>query len=321
MPADNEPTVPSIENEGEIEVRGYSERGMINALVYEMRYGGDSLGRLREILGLCRFPNSAVQPDLAEIRGAKIRIEQSFSDFGDLDLLILLDGRVKQAFFIEAKVKTYQSRHWRVAAEWRAFTEMLRKSQVPKSNLFVQLYRKLRLAHRACHPDDPPAADGISRRWLVGDNAIVRRAAEELSDYCGNMWFVGLIPDPVSAEADVIACLRSVGRYVHPTLPAWDATRWGYLLWERVEQACRACPERWPETLLNFGYNRGQVYEGPLAVADAPDRPPPPGSAVTWNAAPHGPASAVVVRRGRHNTRIRLTDGREAVVPHGELQW
>ena len=220
----------------ELELRGYSERGMVNTLLHEIRYGTHPIEQLRGVLGLCEFPDPHQRPDFTLFRAAKVRVEQSFSDFGDLDVLVLLDGPSRQSVFIEAKVKTFQTRQWRIAAEWTAFTEMLRKRELPGSNLFVQLYRKMQLVRKAPSPDAVIPPDGVAQRWSLGENGVVQRAAAELAPYCGEPWFVALVPD---TRENVETCYSQADSYRHQGLPSWGTERWGYMLWRDLETYCR----------------------------------------------------------------------------------
>ena len=168
---EDEPTpVPSPEVEGVIqmevsmsslEARGYSERGMINAMCYEMKYSAKGVQLLRDFLKLRTFPCSS--PDFDNFQSATFIIEQSFSDFGDLDLLILLDGARKQAVLLEAKVKTYQSNYWNIHAEWAAFKQVPQDT-VPTANLFIQLYRKMRLVRKLRNSGENLERDAILPR-------------------------------------------------------------------------------------------------------------------------------------------------------------
>ena len=96
-------------------------------------------------------------------------------DFGDLDLLILLDGKPKQSVLLEAKVKTYQKRTWSISEEWTIFQEILRNTR-SVSNLFVQLYRKMRLIRKVQCPGVPLQKDAIATRWSLGQNKIVKKS-------------------------------------------------------------------------------------------------------------------------------------------------
>ncbi|MDD5689578.1 MAG: hypothetical protein PHQ76_04795, partial [Caldisericia bacterium] len=70
-----------------MEIIGYSERGLINSLCYELKYSQNNLQLLNNLLSSVSFPYiSGVNFNIAEV---KILIEQSFSDFGDADIVLL----------------------------------------------------------------------------------------------------------------------------------------------------------------------------------------------------------------------------------------
>jgi len=123
-----------------MEILGYSERGIINSLFYEMKFSKNNLKLLNDFFSLVSFPYRAVTFQISDV---KILIEQSFSDFGDADAVILVNNQGdKQAIFIEAKVKTSQGK-WSIYDEFEKFKRGVPKSEPPKgfsSNLFVQLY-------------------------------------------------------------------------------------------------------------------------------------------------------------------------------------
>ena len=70
-----------------------------------------------------------------------------------------------------------------------------------------------------------PAADisrdDISRRWSLGDNDVVKRAAAELASYYLDPWFVALVPD---SRENVERCITEANHYHRPGLPAWDTS-------------------------------------------------------------------------------------------------
>lgn len=310
-----------------LEVRGYSERGMINALFYEMRYSRNGLCLLKDLLGLCSFPNAAEAPCLGEVSDAKVRIEQSFSTFGDLDVLVLLDGAPKQAVFIEAKVKTVQKNEWKVEKEWMTFRQILKKLEADPtigawkkpmpSNLFVQLYRKLRLVRRVSDRDSMPEPDLIDASFDLGQNTIVRDAAKELANYCKRSWFVAILPDSPE-RLKLFFTNQFNGFPPQANLPEWtpeNINRWGYLTWEDIQKHCKNRQDEWPETLANFDYNYGQIFADP--DLEQPDELPP--GARNWVNADGIPETVLIIRRGRLNTRIRRRNGETPLVPNGEL--
>jgi len=300
-----------------LEIRGYSERGMINTLFHEMKYSPNGIDLLRDFLQLCEFPGMVTKPDFDRFSGAKIRIEQSFSDFGDLDVLILVEDEPKQAIFIEAKVKTYQSRHWSIQSHWDAFTQFSPR-QILTSNLFVQIYRKMRLVEKVRSSAGSLVPNIVSRRWSLGENDIVKKAAIELAPYCDQVWFVALVPGPTIGLQNFFS---DVGKEPAPhNLEGWDTSRWGYLSWEDLEAHCRRNVMDWPETCASFDYNQGQIFNEGLPGNVGPNLPPPPGSAVTW-LSPNGPELVAVKRRGTTNTRVVHKDGTTTRVPNAQLTW
>ena len=82
------------------DLRGYSERGMINAIAYEIALAQDGNSLCSDLLSECTFPHSGAQ--VGTVSEVRLRVEQSFSDFGDMDLLLLLKSQEPHAVFIEA---------------------------------------------------------------------------------------------------------------------------------------------------------------------------------------------------------------------------
>jgi hypothetical protein len=72
-----------------LRIIGYSERGITNSLFYEISYSSQPVSLLEKLLSLVRFPYVGQQS--IQISSAKILIEQSFSDFGDADVVLLTE--------------------------------------------------------------------------------------------------------------------------------------------------------------------------------------------------------------------------------------
>ena len=169
------------------DLRGYSERGMPNALFYDMRAGADDaerLARLQAFLSLCRFPCRDQPYPLRDVRfgGGRVRIEQTFSGFGDPDVLILLDEQGESiqghSVFLEAKMKTAQRSVWSIREEWQRF-RILRRLGQSEPNLSIQLDAKARLVNSLQLLLGIPATPGAGP--ALGDNPVVLRAAKELT--------------------------------------------------------------------------------------------------------------------------------------------
>jgi hypothetical protein len=109
-----------------VTLRGYSERGMVNALCNDICRewdGNTEMEVLKAFLDLCEFPLLGDKPDFSGLKEATLIVEQSFSDFGDLDLLILLDYRDgrKRAVLAEAKVATDTGNPVTIQDQWDDF--------------------------------------------------------------------------------------------------------------------------------------------------------------------------------------------------------
>lgn len=289
---------------------GYSERGMINALCYEMCYSPDSLRLVREFLNLFTFPFS--KPDFEGVESATFVVEQSFSDFGDLDLLILLNGSKKQAVLLEAKVKTSQTNDWSIVPQWAAFCD-LPKATAQTSNLFMQLYRKMRLIEKIRSDSEAVEPNDRMPRASLGQNLVVASAVEQLKPYCSQTWFVALVPENKDRAQQFFE--RELPKPIDA--PGWDHRTMGFVTWEEVEEHMLERPEDWPHTLQNFERNKGQIY-GP-AVQAVEQRPPPPGSPVSWLSGSEC-KTGVVKNRGRLNTRVALTDSASEKVANNLLE-
>lgn len=298
-----------------LKVFGYSERGMLNALFYEMKYStrGDQL--LRDFLGLCEFPFETPKPDFTQVQAATIIIEQSFSDYGDLDVLLLLDdvsGR-KRSVFIEAKVKTSQRGSWLITDEWSKFRSAIQHpSGKSDPNLFVQLYRKLQLVRHT--RGEKPVADAVSGLWRIGKNSVVLKAVDLLAPYADDARFLALVPDSPEAVSRFYAGeLRSFSSSPPTTLPAWDTMRWGYLTWSQVEDHCGQHSADWANTVANFDYNGDQIHGGfklpPTSAREEgitqPPLPPAHPPALLDICELNGGRRVVIVKPGTNNHRYR----------------
>jgi len=245
-----------------MEIIGYSERGLLNSIFYEIKYSPNSSRLLNELLHIFSFPYHKTEFDAENF---KVLIEQSFSDLGDSDALLLMDGfRGKQSIFVEAKVKPSQSRYWSIEEEFSAFREEFEK--VSSSNLFAQLYFKHRLVRELQKGDDdwhrmeldfPESLLSVSRRnRKIGSNEIVLKAVELLRQYCNEAYYVAVVPEDDSKlryfHEDVLRNFKSDG------FPEWDVGNWGYVSWKRIEDFCRNHDMR--NALSVFEFNKGQIY-------------------------------------------------------------
>jgi hypothetical protein len=257
-----------------MDILGYSERGIINALFYEMKFSQDNLQLLNDFLSLVSFPYRTVN---FQISDAKILIEQSFSDFGDADVVLLVNNQGdKQVIFIEAKVKTFQG-SWSIRKEFEKFKEGIAKQESPKgfsSNLFVQLYFKTKLI-KALKSDSIQLEEGVQfpecllkkdrkthKRVIlrkIGENEVVLEAVNQLEDYSKDAFFIALVPDDTSSLRNFYQ--NTLKGYRPNGFQEWDIRNWGYHSWAQVEEFCRKCKNRLDGTINIFNFNKGQIYE------------------------------------------------------------
>lgn len=107
-------------------ILGYSERGAINSLMFEIAFSSDPKGLLRRLLDRAMFLRC--DPPTGEITTATAMIEQSLSDFGDADAVLLLDRpQLKSAVFLEGKVKASQAKTWTLTEQFAAFEQGLER--------------------------------------------------------------------------------------------------------------------------------------------------------------------------------------------------
>ncbi len=245
-----------------VRIDGYSERGMVNAVCEDIIRAED-VEQLTTFLSWCRFPfQQQGIPDFSGITSARILVEQGFSDFGDLDLLILLDhADRKQAILMEAKVATDTPK--RIDDQWEDFLSFLQGDSAQTSSLFVQLYRKLRLIERVADLNRPFEPHPIWGRQSLGANRVVLKAAQLLAEYRANPWYVALVPDDGNRVARFFS--TTLRDYTHqpPLLPGWDVSRMGYLTWPDVHKHMQDEPDqsKWKRSLSAFEWNDHQVYQ------------------------------------------------------------
>jgi hypothetical protein len=134
-----------------MQLLGYSERGFINAFFYGVFHHANPSEIIREFLKLAHWPLLDTRPPIIEAATVDIiMIEQSFSDFGDADVLILVSTpQEKVAFFCEAK----RGKRWTLKKEWEQFKARFQNDlSGGESNLFRQLYFKQRMVQVSYWP-------------------------------------------------------------------------------------------------------------------------------------------------------------------------
>jgi hypothetical protein len=221
-------------------VTGYSERGAVNALLYEIACSNNALPLLERFLRLGHFPEAKqIGTGLTD---AHVLVEQSLSDFGDADAVLLLDaGGAKTAVFLEAKIKPAQTKSWTLERQFEDFSQgCLTVCGLNSSNVFTQIYHKARLMDGLRSGGIPRLQEGLkfpdpSRKAVrrIGSNPIVLRAIEEIYPYRNDVWFLSLVPDKPPAVHLFFDQFKNIA-WPPPFADTWEPSRWGGMAWEEA---------------------------------------------------------------------------------------
>jgi hypothetical protein len=245
-----------------MKILGYSERGLVNSLFYEIKYSEKSVLLLSRFLSLIDFQSGKNNFRLEN--NLILFLEQSFSDFGEADAVLLFkeDG-LKKSIFFEAKVKTSLKKIWSIDEEFNAFKNGV-KSKVSSSNLFMQLYFKQALM-TALQKDDLSllqnegiAFPGWSSKRIrsLGKNEVVKRAVEALKSHSESAHYIAIVPDETQKVA--LFFKQKLCKYQLASVEYWNTVNWGLITWLEIELFCKEHCLR--ETLEVFEHNRGQIY-------------------------------------------------------------
>jgi hypothetical protein len=254
-----------------VDIIGYSERGMMNAISEDLAHSGnpDLVG---DFLSQFWFQTEPT-PDWKNIKQVKILVEQSFSDFGDADMLILIEhnNRSKKAIFVEAKVSNDTNSWETIEKRWNEFLYILDVGEGSTSNLLVQLYRKVRLVEKLRNEPDQFATDLLIPRGSLGSNQTVGKAAELVRKFVceGDVYFVAILPDTTDALTQFFGeelSSASLGE----KLPCWSVQNFGFLSWHKMAEALTKVQtqNRWPRTTATLEWNAGQIFrpENPTSL-------------------------------------------------------
>jgi hypothetical protein len=229
----------------ENKIIGYSERGIINSLIFTI---GEDKELVKKFIELISLPNSIV---IGTPKKYTILLEQSFSRFGDADLIIIVHYEKKEdkkVLFFEAKVKTYK-KSWNLDAEFGKYIEPKNdeKKIKPKnywSNLFSQLYLKKSLIDNWIVINEKVGVKLLEseKHRKIGENIIVWKAFKKLKE-CKAAYYIGLIP---TLEEDLNKFNGKTDFDLH------------FLSWETVHKFCK--DNKLKKVLKIFKYNKKQIY-------------------------------------------------------------
>jgi len=263
-----------------MKVYGYSERGILNSLLYEILNSKNGDVLLSRLISLASFP---LTDDTPSFGISTVLVEQSLSQFGDADSIVLIASSAgNYTIFVEAKVKPSRPHGPRrrvrkpekllISTQFDKFQVGVKKtSQTDKSfssNIFTQLYHKQRLVSALSNNGVDALQRGIkfpswsfrpeshSQTRKIGQNPVVLRAVKRIQQHAGNAFYLALVPDTDIRVADFfVNRLRNVQL---PTVPQWDPSHYGYLTWATVKSFC--AQNHLAETLDVFAYNAGQIF-------------------------------------------------------------
>ncbi len=179
-----------------MEIFGYSERGVMNALFYGIAY--KSTNKKKNIDTLLSL--AGLGQNLCD--DYDIIMEASLSDFGDPDAIIIgkdIDGNDTNIYFIEGKVSA--GKNYSLTKEKSHFDNAMANNNAFKgftSSLFGQLTLKYQLINN--NTGLPKIITSKNNRngqpvpRTYGDNPIVGKIINRIKS-CGNQYYIAITPD------------------------------------------------------------------------------------------------------------------------------
>jgi hypothetical protein len=233
-------------------IYGYSERGMVNSIAYFLDANSQAIFEFLKIIGI---PLGESDYDYT------IFIEQSFSDFGDSDLIIIIIDKVKSektVVFIECKIKTYLGA-FQIKSEFNKIAKAIKdekKITGISSNLFVQLYYKHLLIKTHGNSANDTTVNKIFKKSndnprVLGSNKIVLKAFNEITN-ANNYYYAAIVPTATNEmdnktfkdKIDDLALMPSENAFL--------------CYWGDVENYFKKNAAT--KILETFKYNDGQIY-------------------------------------------------------------
>ena len=171
---------------------GYSERGMMDALVFSFMEKPEKLQV---------FLQKSIRLELAKDDVCDLYLEHSLSEFGTPDLVIIVSNKekdnviYKDAIFVEAKVKAYCG-----LEKFKSNFERPSKYDGYSSNLFYQLYLK-NLLVKSKNSDLKKGVEGkYGELRKIGTNDLVNGFYGIIKE-CTTTYYVAIIPEGPTTPA------------------------------------------------------------------------------------------------------------------------
>lgn len=228
-------------------ILGYSERGIINSLLYTIGDDKELMSKFINLMNL-REPFHLGNP-----KDYTVLLEQSFSRFGDADLVIIIhyeNPEENKVLFIEGKVKTSNG-SWNIVSQYNKYINYKNDTIKPKdywSNLFSQLYLKKVLIDNWNNIADIENFE-IDTDYLgnrkIGNNKVVLEAFKLIECDKKNVYYIGLVPTRETEFKNFKGIIDF---------------EMSFLLWENVHDFCKK-EIKLNDVLEIFSYNKGQIYK------------------------------------------------------------
>jgi hypothetical protein len=230
-----------------MKILGYSERGIINSLLFTI---GDDKELMSKFINLMNLPEPF---QLGNPIDYTVLLEQSFSRFGDSDLVIIihyekpLDNKV---LFIEGKVKTSNG-SWNIQSQYDKYIKHKFKKDKTKdywSNLFSQLYLKKLLIdnwNNIAYVENFEINSDLLGNRKIGSNKVVLEAFKLIKCDKKNAFYIGLIPTRETEFKNFKGIMDF---------------EMSFLLWKKVHDFCKR-EEKLKNVMDIFEYNKGQIYK------------------------------------------------------------
>lgn len=232
-------------------IYGYSERGIINSLIFSL---GNNIPLMKKFIDYLKIPHPFA---IGEPVDFDILLEQSFSEFGNADLVINIkynNPENNKVLFIEGKVKTAQKKHWSLEKQFYDF-EKKTSYQGYSSNLFFQLHlKKLMMEKKDFVLKESIKEPRINNWRKIGNNKIVWKAFEMIKNSTPH--YIGIVPsnneeiEKFKRELNKINSIISIANDMH------------FVSWKTIKQftEIKEYESKFNNVKLNFEFNEGQIY-------------------------------------------------------------
>ncbi len=210
----------------------YSERGIMNALIFSIWEKKSEIDKFLSLSDLKQTLN------FDSIESYDLYPEYSLSDFGEADLIIIvnyIDKNSKDVIFIEAKVKTYQLRRWKIETERQSFKNAINKCE-GSSDIFYQ-FRLKNLLFNGKESINEKTGKGVKdpyycnkRRKIekdirkIGKNEIVWKLFDKIK-CCNNAYYLAIIPTKENIQINTYEKSKDVPKNIV------------FLSWKEIEES------------------------------------------------------------------------------------